>query len=374
MRIDAAILWEQGQPLSVETADLDAPGDGEILVEIKAAGVCHSDLHPARGDWPMKTPVVLGHEGAGIVREVGPAVTSLSVGDHVVLSWAPACGVCPTCRAGRAVLCDRLEKVTYRNKLPSGAMRLHARGQNVAPFLGTACFASHVVVPAEAAIAAPADVPFDALATLGCAVLTGVGAVTNCAQVPAGARVAVIGAGGVGLNVIQGAAIARCDQIVAVDVRPAPLALAKQFGATDVFAAKTPSPEDKKDPNVEALRERTGGRGPDVVFDTVGSPATLTMALAAVRKGGTVVLTGLSRAENQAAFPMFSFVMQEKRLLGSVYGSGQPTRDIPHLISLYQAGRLKLRELVARTYTLSGVNDALDALAKSDGARGVITW
>jgi len=366
MRIDAAILWEQGTPLSVEPAELDPPGPGEVLVEIKAAGVCHSDLHPARGDWPMKTPVVLGHEGAGIVREVGPSVTSVAPGDHAVLCWAPPCGVCPPCREGRAVLCDRLDKVTYRNKLPSGATRLHARGRDVAPFLGTACFASSVVVPAEAVIPAPADVPFDALATLGCAVMTGIGAVTNAGRVPQGAHVAVIGAGGVGLNVIQGAAIAGCEQIVAVDIRPAPLALARQFGATHTIEA----PAD----TAAALRELTSGRGVDFTFDTVGSPATLTSALAATRKGGTVVLTGLSRGDSQAAFPMFPFVMQEKRLLGSVYGSGQPSRDIPQLIALHRDGRLKLRELVARTYTLNGINDALKALAASDGARGVITW
>ena len=366
MRIEAAILWEQGQPLSVEAADLDAPGPGEVLVEIKAAGVCHSDLHPARGDWPMKTPVILGHEGAGIVREVGASVTSVAPGDHAVLCWAPPCGVCPPCRAGRAVLCDRVEKITFRNKLPSGAARLHARGRDIAPFLGTACFSSHVVVPEAAVIPVPAEVPFDALATLGCAVLTGIGAVTNAGQVPPGARVAVIGAGGVGLNVIQGAVIARCEQIVAIDVRPAPLALAQQFGATHTIDATSDV--------VAALRELTGRRGVDFAFDTVGSPATLTSAVAAVRKGGTVVLTGLSRAESQAAFPMFSFVMQEKRLIGSVYGSGQPTEDIPNLIALYRDGRLKLRELVARTYALSGINDALDALAASDGARGVIRW
>src|SRR5436190_9362510 len=186
MRIDAAVLWEQGRPLSVETAELDGPGAGEVLVEMKAAGVCHSDLHPARGDWPMKLPVVLGHEGAGIVREVGAGVTSARPGDHVVLCWAPACGVCPPCREGRAVLCDRVEKVTFRNKLPSGAARLHARQQDVAPFLGTACFAYLVVVPDGGAIPVSRDLPFDALATLGCAVLTGVGAVTNAAKAPPG--------------------------------------------------------------------------------------------------------------------------------------------------------------------------------------------
>ncbi len=366
MRIHAAILWEQGKPLSVEAADLGAPGPGEVLVEVKAAGVCHSDLHPARGDWPMKTPVVLGHEGAGIVREIGAGVKSVQCDDHVVFCWAPACGVCAPCREGRAVLCDRLEKVTYRNRLPSGASHVHARDQAVAPFLGTACFADFVIVPEEGAIRVSPDVPFDALATVGCAVVTGVGAVTNAAQVTPGSRVAVIGAGGVGLNVVQGAAIAGCEMVIAIDLRPAPLEIAKRFGATHTIAAG--------EKLADAIRELTAGRGADFVFDTVGNPRTLTDALASARKGGTVVLTGLARGDTQAAFPMFPFVMQEKRLIGSVYGSGQPRRDIPNLVSLYQQGRLKLQELVSRTYTLSGVNDALEALASSDGARGVIKW
>ena len=363
MDIRAAILWEQKQPLSVEPAVLDAPGPGEVLVEVKAAGVCHSDLHPARGDWPAKTPLVLGHEGAGIVREVGPSVTRVSVGDHVVLCWAPACGECPPCRDGRAVLCDRLEKITYRNRLPSGAARLHARQQDVAPFLGTACFSSFIVVPQEGAIRVARDLPFDALATVGCAVLTGVGAVMNAARASAGARVAVIGAGGIGLNVVQGAAIVGSERIIAVDLRPTPLVLAKQFGATDTIDAASDVPP--------AVRALTGGRGADFVFDTVGSPATLATALASTGKGGAVVLTGLSRVDNQGSIPMFPFVMQEKRLIGSVYGSGNPAHDIPKLVSLYQDGRLKLKELVSRTYSLDRVNDAL---AASDGARGVIRW
>jgi S-(hydroxymethyl)glutathione dehydrogenase / alcohol dehydrogenase len=366
MNTRAAVLWEQGQPLSVEPVTLDAPGPGEVLVEVKASGVCHSDLHPARGDWPMKTPVILGHEGAGIVREVGAAVSSAAPGDHVVFCWAPSCGVCPSCIEGRPVLCDRVEKVSFRNKLPSGAARLHARGRDVAPFLGTACFSDFVVVPEGGAIRVPADVPFSALATIGCAVITGMGAVANAGRVPAGARVAVIGAGGIGLNVIQGAAIAGCEQILAIDVRPAPLTIARTFGATDTIAA---------DGDVAAaVRERTKGRGADFVFDTVGSPATLTTALNATKKGGTVVLTGLSRADTQGAIPMFPFVMQEKRLVGSVYGSGQPLHDIPRLVSLYQEQRLKLDELVSRTYSLDGVNDAMAALAASDGARGIIQW
>jgi S-(hydroxymethyl)glutathione dehydrogenase / alcohol dehydrogenase len=365
MQITAAILWERGKPMSIEPAELDPPGPGEILVEIKAAGVCHSDLHPARDDWPMRTPIVLGHEGSGIVREIGANVTRVKPGDHIVLCWAPACGVCPACVHGRAVICDRLDKTTYRNRLPSGVLRLHARGHDLNHFLGTACFADFAVVAEEAAVVVDQHLPFDALAMLGCAVVTGVGAVMTAAQVPAGARVAVIGAGGVGLNVIQGALLSDAAQIIAIDRHAAPLALARVFGASEILEAPANV--------VDAVRALTNGRGADFVFDTVGNPDTLRNALGAATKGGTVVLTGLSRIDAQASFQMFPFVMQEKRLIGSAYGSGRPTEDIVRLTRWFEEGRLKLRELVNRTYTLNQIDDALDALATSAGARGVIT-
>jgi S-(hydroxymethyl)glutathione dehydrogenase/alcohol dehydrogenase len=365
VQITAAILWERGKPLSIEPAELDPPGPGEVLIEIKAAGVCHSDLHPARDEWPMRTPIVLGHEASGIVREVGANVTRVKPDDHVVICWAPACGVCPACLHGRAVICDRLDKTTYRNRLPSGAVRLHARGQALNHFLGTACFADYAVVAEEAAVVVDPNLPFDALAMLGCAVVTGVGAVMTAARVPAGARVAVIGAGGVGLNVIQGAALSDAAQIIAIDRHAAPLVLARTFGATDVVEAP---------PNiVDALRNLTAGRGADFVFDTVGMPSTLHDALGAAVKGGTVVLTGLSRIDALGSIEMFPFVMQEKRLIGSAYGSGRPTDDIVRLAHWFQEGRLKLKELVNRTYTLNQIDDALVALATGAGARGVIT-
>jgi S-(hydroxymethyl)glutathione dehydrogenase / alcohol dehydrogenase len=362
----AAVLWAQREPLSVEPVELGAPGPGEVLVEVKAAGVCHSDLHPACGDWPTRTPLVLGHEGAGIVRDVGPGVTRITVDDRVVFCWAPACGTCPACAAGRPVLCDRLERTTYRNKLPSGETRLRARGQAVGSFLSTACFAEHVVVAEEGAIPVPPDVPFEALAALGCAVLTGVGAVLNAARVPAHASVAVIGVGGVGLNVVQGAAIAGCDRIIASDRTPAALEFAAAFGATDCVDAQTGTQA--------AIRDLTGGRGVDYVFDTVGTPATLSDALSSVCKGGTVVLTGLSRLDAHASVPMYPFVMQEKRLIGSLYGSGQPAHDVRRLVALHREGRLKLNELAARCYPLEGINDALAALAANAGARGIIRF
>ena len=365
MKTKAAILWERGQPLSVEDITLDPPGRGEVLVEIRAAGVCHSDLHPARDEWPMRTPLVLGHEGSGVVREVGRDVVGVKPGDHVVLCWAPACGACPACVNGHTVLCDRLDKTNYRNRLPAGGSRLHARGQDLHAFLGTACFAEYAVIAAEGAVVVDSTVDFTALATVGCAVVTGVGAVMTAARVSAGARVAVVGAGGVGLNVVQGARIAGAEQIIALDRHETPLVLASTFGATNVVQ----SPSSVSD----AVRALTDGRGADFVFDTVGTETTLSEAVIAAKKGGTIVLTGLARIDSLAGFQTFPFVMQDKRLIGSVYGSGNPADDIVRLVRWYQEGRLKLKELATRMYTLNQIGDALDALAGAEGARGVIT-
>lgn len=364
MVITAAVLTEQGKPLIVESLELAPPGAGEVLVEIHAAGVCHSDLHATSGDWPMKVPLVPGHEGAGVVREVGAGVARVKVGDHVVLCWAPACGTCEPCREGTPLLCDRLDKTTYRNRLPWGGSRLSLRGEEVAPFLGTACFATHTVVPQEAVVPVSAAVPFSALAAVGCAVVTGVGAVTNAAHLPERAVVAVIGAGGVGVSVVQGAVLAGASTVIAVDREAAPLDVARRLGATHAI-----QPSGK---TADAVRELTGGRGAEYVFDTVGSPATLTDAILSARKGGTVVITGLSRLDAQGAIRLYPFVMQEKRLIGSVYGSGDPLRDIERLVQLHQDGRLKLEELATRRYPLSQINEALEALASGAGGRGVI--
>lgn len=364
MQIRAAVVHEQGAPLRVETLDLAPPGAGEVLVEVQAAGVCHSDLHATSGDWPMRVPLVPGHEGAGIVRGLGPGVSRVAAGDRVVLCWAPACGTCPPCQSGTPLLCDRLDKTTFRNRLPSGGTRLTLNGRDVAPFLGTACFATHSVVPESALVVVPDEVSFEALAAVGCAVVTGVGAVLNAVQVPPGSSAAVIGAGGVGLNVVQGARLARCARIIAIDRRDGPLALARDCGATDVGEAGRPTPE--------VVRELTGGRGADFVFDTVGSPSSLQDALGAVRKGGTVVVTGLSRLDAKGEVPMFSFVMHEKRLVGSVYGSGRPLEDIRQLVDRHLAGSLKLHELATRRYPLDGVNEALAALAAGEGGRGIL--
>ena len=366
MNINAAILWEQGTPLSVETAELLPPRESEVLVEVKSAGVCHSDLHPIRGDWPTRTPLVPGHEGAGVVREVGSDVAHLRVGDHVVFCWAPPCGKCEMCVAGRPVLCDRLPKTSYRNRLPAGSSRLRARDQDVNHFNATACFADFAVVAEEGAIKVDSDVSFDVLSTLGCAVVTGIGAVTNAARAETGSNVVVIGAGGVGLNVIQGAVLRGCEHIIALDLRQSALQLAKDFGATHAV--------DASEKVAEAVREITNGRMADFVFDTVGTAQTIAQALDCTRKGGAVVVTGLSRQDTLASIPTFPFVMMEKRLIGSLYGSGSPASDIPALVRLYKSGKLKLDELVTHRYQLSQVNAALDCLASGTDARGIIEW
>jgi S-(hydroxymethyl)glutathione dehydrogenase/alcohol dehydrogenase len=262
------------------------------------------------------------------------------------------------------LLCDRLDKTTFRNRLPTGDTRLHAREVEVAPFLGTACFATHTVVPQEALVTVAAEVPFEALAAVGCAVVTGVGAVSNAAKVPAGSVVAVIGAGGVGVNVVQGARLAGARRVIVVDREAAPLSVARALGATDVV---TPTGK-----TADAIRELTDGRGADFVFDTVGTAATLTDAILSARKGGTIVVTGLARLDTQGSVRLYPFVMHEKRLVGSVYGSGDPLKDIGHLVGLYQGGQLKLDELATRTYALDQINEALSALGRGEGGRGVI--
>jgi S-(hydroxymethyl)glutathione dehydrogenase / alcohol dehydrogenase len=367
MNVNVAILWEQGQPLSVEEAELTAPGPGEVLVEIKAAGVCHSDLHPARGDWRTRTPLALGHEGAGIVCGLGDGVESVHVGDHVVLCWAPPCGVCVSCKLGRPVLCDRLERTTFRNRLPSGGTRLRARNQDILHFNSTACFADFAVVSEQGIVKVPPHIPFSSLATLGCAVITGMGAVTNVAKLSGRERIVVVGAGGVGLNVVQGAKIAGCDEIIAVDAKPNPLQLANKFGATHTIDSSTQDVSD-------IVLQLTEGRGADFVFDTVGAPATVEQSFNLARKGGSVIVTGLERTDSLASIPIFPLVMQEKRFIGSVYGSGDPLKDINKLVKLYELGVLKLEELVARDYRLVQVNEALSALAAGEGARGIILW
>jgi S-(hydroxymethyl)glutathione dehydrogenase / alcohol dehydrogenase len=363
----AAICYERDRPVRVEDVTLDGPQRHEVRLRLSASGVCHSDLSVVNGTIPAKLPLVLGHEGAGVVEEVGAEVTHVAPGDKVVLAWVTPCGECFFCRAGQPQLCEVGARINFTNRMPDGSTRVHRNGMDLNVYSAVGTMAEQAVVPARAAVKLPADAPLDACALLGCAVMTGVGAVLNTARVVPGSRVAVFGAGGVGLNVIQGAVIAGAGQIIAVDARPEKLERARLFGATDGIDASQVDA-------VKAVRERTEGRGADYAFEVIGRKETIEQALGATRKGGTCVVVGIASAKETVTLSAFGIPYYEKRLLGCWYGSADVHADIPKLLGLYRDGRLKLDELVTRRYRLDDVNEAFADMAAATTARGVIIF
>ncbi len=363
----AAICYERNQPVRVEEVRLDRPRRDEARVRLVASGVCHSDLSFIEGILRGKLPCVLGHEGAGVVEEVGEGVTHVAPGDKVVLSWVTPCGRCFYCRTGKPHLCDLGEQINRTNLMPDGTTRAHQGELDLNVFSALGTMAELAVVPARAAVKLPQDAPLDRCALLGCAVMTGVGAVLNTARVSPGSRVAVFGAGGVGLNAIQGAAIAQAERIIAVDARPNKLEMARRFGATDGVDATQADP-------VAAIRELTEGRGADYAFEAIGRKETIEQAYAATCKGGTCVVIGLGSVKEFVSINVMMLPLLEKRLLGSWYGSANVHVDIPRLFDLYRAGRLKLDELVTRTYSLDQVNQAFADMTSGANARGVIAF
>ena len=359
----AAVLYETGTPLRVEEVDLAAPRAGEVRVRVAAAGVCHSDYHYMRGDLVCNLPSVLGHEGAGVVEEVGPGVTSVAPGDHVVLLWRTSCGRCEFCSAGRPALCPASASIRAGGRLADGTSRLSREGQELRHFLGVSCFAEQTVCSERAVLKIPEDVPLPVAAVAGCAVMTGVGAVVNTARVEAGSTVLVIGAGGVGLCAIMGAVLAGAARVVAADVNPAKLELATSFGATDVIDA---SAEDVP----AAVRDLLGGV--DYAFEVIGRPETVTQAVAATRTGGTAVAIGVAPVGAAATVNLLDLVLQEKTLKGSIYGSTRPQADFPRLFELYRRGRLPLDRLLTREWRLDQINEAYDELLAGTVARSVI--
>ena len=351
-RIRAAVLDRPGQPVRVTEVELARPRAGEVEVAVAAAGVCHSDLHIVLGDWPHPVPVVLGHEGAGVVAAVGPGVTTVSPGDHVVLSWVPACGQCRYCRRGRPAQCQLVaEVVAPGGVLADGTSRLRAGGQPAYHYLGVSSFAERAVVAESAAIRVRQDAPLDLAALVGCAVATGVGAVQNTAEVPPGATVAVIGCGGVGLSCVQGARLAGAARIVAVDVVAGKLAVARRLGATDTVHA------DGR-PAVAALRALVP-EGLDYVFDAIGKIETTEQAIAALGLGGSAVVVGLPPSGQQARFDPLALAEADQRILGCNYGSITPQRDIPRLVDLVMTGDLDLESMVSDRRPLAEAGAAL---------------
>ncbi|MEO6121167.1 MAG: zinc-binding dehydrogenase [Acidimicrobiales bacterium] len=363
----AAVLVGTGQPLEIR-GDLEvaAPAAGEVLVRMAASGVCHSDLSARDGDMLVPTPVVLGHEGAGVVEAVGPGVTAPALGDHVVVGWLAQCGRCFFCVGGQAHLCERATTSLASGAMSDGTTRLRSQGAPLFQMGGAGTFAELAVVAATATVAVDRDLDLGLAALLGCAVITGTGAALRTARIEPGAAVAVIGCGGVGLNVIQGARIAGAARIIALDAHREKLELAAAFGATDAVDVTAGDA-------VSAVMALTGQRGADVAFEVVGIQRTIDQAIAMTRRGGQAVLVGVPALDVVVNVPaFFGLVLAAKTVAGCWYGSSTARDEVPRLVALYRSGQLLLDELVSQTVELDGVNDALERLRAGSGARTII--
>jgi S-(hydroxymethyl)glutathione dehydrogenase/alcohol dehydrogenase len=358
MKMKAAVLTEVKQPLVVQEIEgADDPGPGQVLVKTAASGVCHSDLHFIEGLWPMPLPAVLGHEAAGVVEKIGEGVTYVQPGDHVILLFVPFCGTCEYCSVGRPNLCPR-----GRGLAPT----MLKIGERVVPaFLSMSSFAEYMTVPESGVVNIRKDVPLEVAALVGCGVMTGVGAAINTAKVQPGASCAIIGAGGVGLNVIQGCVLAGAEKIIAIDINPNKLEMAREFGATHFINATNEDP-------IAKARELTGG-GPDFAFEAIGLPAAIKQAFDMVRSGGEAVVVGMAPLGSEVTISAPAF-LQEKLLRGCLYGSARPRYDMPRLLDLYMTKRLKLDELVSRTYPIEAINAAFGAMKAGEVARSVIVF
>lgn len=351
----AVVFREPGSPIEYTEVDLAAPKAGEVRVRIAAAGVCHSDLHVLRGEWDAASPMVMGHEGSGVVVELGEGVTTLAVGDHVVLSWVPPCGECRYCRSGHEARCQKVATlVAPQGVLFDGTSRLSKQGETLHHYLGVSSFAEEVVVPASGAVKVRDDAPLDVIAVVGCAVATGVGAVLNTAAVEPGSTVAVIGCGGVGLNVVQGARLAGAERIIAIDVVADKTLMALQFGATDRIDAT-------QGDAVDQLRALLPD-GVDYAFDAIGRTTTTEQAIRMLGLGGAAVIVGLPPTGAKASFEPLVLAEADQRILGSNYGSVRPSIDVPALVDRYMDGQLKLDPLISGRRPLSEAQEAFDDL------------
>jgi S-(hydroxymethyl)glutathione dehydrogenase/alcohol dehydrogenase len=362
----AAVLDRPGVPSRIEDLDLAQPGPGEVRVRMLASGVCHSDLHVRDGEWVRPGPVVMGHEGAGVVEALGDGVAGLAIGQPVALAWLVPCGTCRQCRAGRPWACP--DSPSFRHRMVDGGTRWQRQGgEDVLTYCAIGTLAEAEVVPAAAAIPIPAGVDPAAAALIGCCVATGVGAVIKTAEVPAGSSVAVIGLGGVGLSCVMGAALAGAGTVVAIDRVSAKLEAASSFGATATILAGDDAA------TLEQLRELTDV-GPDFVFEAVGRQETIDLAIAALPVGGAAVLVGMTPFGVRASFEVYPFVDGSRRILGSNYGFADPAIDFPRYAQLHLEGRLPFDRLVDRRISLDDVEDAFDAMRQGRYTRQVVEF
>jgi alcohol dehydrogenase len=366
MKMRAALIREtmkprpyaDSKPFAIEEVELEPPGEGEVLVRIRAAGLCHSDLSTVNGDRPRPMPMVLGHEAAGEVMELGPGVKGLGVGDHVILVFVPSCGGCVPCMEGRPGLCEPAVPANASGTLITGARRLKLGGAPVNHHIGVSAFAEYAVVSRNSLVKIDQDLPFEEAALFGCAVVTGAGAVFNTARLPAGASVAVVGLGGVGLMSMLAARVAGAREVIAIDTLDDKLKLARQMGATNTVNAMSPDA-------AEQVKAITGG-GVEFAFEMAGSVKALEMAYTITRRGGTTVTAGLPHPDARLSVPATNLVAEERTLKGSYIGSCVPGRDIPRYIALYRLGLLPVDRLLSERIGLDEINAGFDRLA--DGA------
>lgn len=357
----AAVCREHGKPLVIETLQLDAPQTGEVKIKIAACAICHSDIIYMDGGWGGELPAVYGHEAAGVVEEIGPGVTSVKPGDHVVVTLIRSCGHCYHCAQGDQHICETQFPLDANSPLHGD------NDENIVHGLRTGAFAEHVVVDTSQVVAIPDSIPLDSASLLACGVITGLGAVVNTAKVESGSSVVVVGTGGVGLNSVQGASLAGARTIIALDLSPGKLATAMEFGATHTI---NPDEEDA----FSAINTLTQGRGADYVFVTVGSTRAIEQSVEFARKGGTICIVGMPPSGDMAAFEGVDIANNAKKLIGSKMGSTRLQIDMPRLVELYQQGRLKLDELISNRYPLEQINEAVASVRQGEALRNVIVF
>jgi S-(hydroxymethyl)glutathione dehydrogenase/alcohol dehydrogenase len=359
-----ALVTRELDQYAVEDITLDAPKAGELRIKMAATGVCHSDLSVINGTLPLPKPMVLGHEGAGVVAEVGPGTTGFEVGDHVVLSFTPACGACRFCHMKQPQFC---EANIPHGLMLDGTARVHKGAEQLSVMQYLGCMAEEAIVPAISAVKVDASFPLDKAALVGCGVMTGVGAAINTAQVTPGSSVAVFGCGGVGLSIIQGARLAGAATIVAVDLADNKLEMAKKFGATHVVNGG-------REDAVQKCKDLTAGLGADFAFEAVGVPDLMAAAYAAVRRGGTATIVGVGKLDQVVPLNALLLSMDGKTIKGSYYGDANVHGDFPRLLDLYRAGRLNLDDMVTTTYTIDEAPQAFVDMQENKNARGVILF
>lgn len=369
MESRAAVALAAGKKLSIETVQVEGPAAGEVLVEIKATGVCHTDAFTLSGDDPEGAfPAILGHEGAGVVVDVGPGVTSLKKGDHVIPLYVPECRQCEYCLNPKTNLCQAIRTTQGSGVMPNGSSRFSLAGEPLLHYMGTSTFSNYTVVPEIALAKVREDAPFDKICYIGCGVTTGIGAVINTAKVEPGANVIVFGLGGIGLNVIQGARLAGADKIIGVDINPERVEIAKKFGMTEFV-----NPKEVEGDLVPYLVDRTGG-GADYTFECIGNVEVMRQALESCHKGwGESIIIGVAPAGAEITTRPFQLVTG-RNWRGTAFGGARGRRDVPRIVDWYMEGKINIDDLITHTLPLDKINDAFDLMHEGKSIRSVITF